>query len=307
MPEIRLTVEDEYSGGIRLDRYCASRPGAITRSRLKNGAIDIRVNDQKAKLSRIVRNGDRIVISWEDSGTEDIFPENIPLDILYEDGDITVIDKCQGMVTHPGAGNWSGTLVHALLWHWKRESPVGNPRPGIVHRLDRDTSGVIITARNPETEAYLQGEFRHRRVRKTYIAILAGTPKNPEGEVKTHLIRDPKNRKRFTWTDNPERGKFSHTSYRVVKRYGPYSLVVFSLHTGRTHQLRVHSKLLGCPILGDPVYGKKDRLFPDATLMLHARTLLICLPGDEKATRFSAAVPLRFRMAIKKLRELYPS
>jgi 23S rRNA pseudouridine1911/1915/1917 synthase len=305
MSEIRLTVDDEYTGGIRLDRYCASRPGAITRSRLKNGASDIAVNGQRSKLSRIVRAGDCIVISWEDPVPEDIAPENIPLRILFENENVTVVNKKQGMVTHPGAGNWTGTLVHALLWHWKLEAPAGNPRPGIVHRLDRDTSGVIVTARNPETESYLQDEFRHRHVRKTYIAILSGIPKTREGEVRTQLIRDPKNRKRFTWTNDPEKGKFSHTSYRVVKTYGSYALVVFSLHTGRTHQLRVHSKYLGCPILGDPVYGKKDAIFTDATLMLHARKLVIRLPGETKGTLFSAPVPARFRKVIRKLQELY--
>ncbi len=307
MTELNLEVDGTADGGMRLDKYCALRPDAISRSRLKNGALEIFVNGQPAKMSRRVRPDDRLCIRWEDPIPEGLEAEDIPLSILYEDENVTVLDKAQGMVTHPAAGNWTGTLVHALLWHWKQETSGGNLRPGIVHRLDKDTSGVIITARNLETETFLQERFRSRSVGKVYAAILCGVPRELRGDIRTQILRDPKNRKRFTWSADPEKGRLAHTEYKVVRVYGPYSLVLFNLHTGRTHQLRVHSRYLGCPILGDPVYGKKDELFPDATLMLHARTLRICLPGSETPMNFEAPVPLRFKKILTTLKETFPS
>jgi 23S rRNA pseudouridine1911/1915/1917 synthase len=303
MSEINLVVNETAGTGMRIDRYCALQNDAVSRSRLKNGALTVMVNGQKAKMSRNVRKDDIITVSWEDPIPEQLEAENIPLDILYEDETVTVVNKAQGMVTHPAAGNWSGTLVHALLWHWKRSAPEGNYRPGIVHRLDKDTSGVIVTARNLDSEAWLQNQFRSRKVYKIYAAILMGIPRIPEGDIRTQIMRDPKNRKKFICSSIPERGRSAHTSYRVIRTYGHYSLVLFRLHTGRTHQLRVHSRFLGCPILGDPVYGKKDRLFPDATMMLHARSLRICLPGSETTTLFEAPVPPRFKTVLKALKE----
>ncbi len=302
MPELTIEVGEGASGGVRLDRYCASLPGAISRSRLKNGALEISVNGKTAKLSRVVVPGDSIRVCWEDPVPENLSPENLPLDILFENADVTVVNKRQGMVTHPGAGNWCGTLVNALLWHWNMAAPEGNHRPGIVHRLDKDTSGAIITARNPATETFLQEQFRGRKTKKKYLAILTGVPKSPVGDIRTNIHRDPKNRKRFTWSSDETKGKRARTEYRVLRAYGTYALVVFTLHTGRTHQIRVHSKYLGCPILGDPIYGKKDRFFPDATLMLHAWKLSISLPGEDQPRRFIAPVPVRFKKVIKALR-----
>lgn len=306
MGTIRAVVTEAAGDGIRLDRYCSLLDGAVSRSRLKNGVVSITVNGKEAKLSRVVFEGDVISIDWEDPPPEVPEAENIPLEILYEDGNVTVVNKRQGMVTHPGAGNRSGTLVHALLWHWRTTVKEGNLRPGIVHRLDKDTSGVIITARNPETEAWLQAQFAGRLTRKRYLAILSGVPKAREGEIKTQIVRDPRDRKRFTWGTDESKGKFAHTSYRIISTYGAYSIVCFALHTGRTHQIRVHAKFIGCPILGDPVYGKKDPAFPGATLMLHARSLRIALPGCVRRSRFIAPIPLRFKKILARLRELYP-
>ncbi len=305
MSELRLTVSDVSPEGMRLDRYCANHAGAVSRSRLKNGALGVTVNRKPAKLSRTVKNGDEIILAWEDPVPERIEGEDIPLSVLYEDDNVTVIDKAQGMVTHPAAGNWTGTLVNALMWRWGIECPGASLRPGIVHRLDKDTSGVIITARNPETETFLQERFRTRQTRKVYVAVLQGVPRMARGDIRTRIARDPKNRKRFTWTDDESRGKTAHTGYRVIKTYGGYSLVLFRLYTGRTHQLRVHSKYMGCPILGDPIYGKKDRIFPDSTLMLHARRLTIALPDSKGVMTFRAPLPDRFKAVIGRLRDLY--
>lgn len=298
MPEILLTVDQSAEGGMRLDMYCVKADNSLTRSRLKNCVKKIRVNGLDAKLSRTVRPGDTIDVEWEDEEHEQVEPEDIPLSILFENEYVTVVNKRQGMVTHPAAGNWTGTLVHALLWRWKKNK-TDTLRAGIVHRLDKDTSGVIITARDRETETLLQKRFKNHAVRKTYIAIVCGVPPAGRGVIETRLVRDPGNRKRFTWTDNPGKGKFAKTSYRVIKTLDGYSLVVFTLHTGRTHQIRVHSKYLGTPILGDPVYGKKDKRFPDATLMLHARRLRIRIPGEDEVMTFKAPVPRRFRRLIQ--------
>lgn len=306
MPTQELKVTGIDAQGIRLDKYCALHSGSVSRSSLKNGAVTVMVNGNTAKLSRTVRNGDLILFVWEDPIPHTTEAENIPLDILYEDSNITVVNKKQGMVTHPAAGNWSGTLVHALLGHWNVSENENNFRRGIVHRLDKDTSGIIITASNSQTEEWLKKQFSSRKVKKVYAAILQGVPKYLEGEVRTHLLRDPKNRKRFTWSDNPVKGKYSHTDYRIIAIYGNYALVLFRLHTGRTHQIRIHSKYLGTPILGDPIYGRKDSLFSSATLMLHSRFLSIFLPGNKKRSNFTAPTPVRFKKVMNRLHKLYP-
>ncbi|MBQ7905331.1 MAG: RluA family pseudouridine synthase [Spirochaetaceae bacterium] len=309
MAEIFIEVKDLESSQ-RLDTYVSKNLESFSRSRLKNGVEKILLNDKIAKLSAKVNNGDKIFIQWQDPIPEALIPENIPLEILYEDENVTVVNKKQGMVTHPACGNWSGTLVHALLYHWgitesKLDEKAGNHRRGIVHRLDKDTSGIIICAKNFNSEEWLQNQFKDRRVKKEYIAIVKGVPKEKSGSVKINMIRDSKNRKKFTTTDDSSKGKFSHTVYRCIATYGNYSLMKLKLKTGRTHQIRVHMKYLGCPILGDPIYGTKDTLFDSATLMLHSKTLGIRLPQNEDFTTFDSSVPIRFKKVMQKLHKMY--
>ncbi len=312
MAEIFIEVKDLESPQ-RLDVYVSQNTENFSRSRLKNGVEKILVNDKNAKLSAKVFNGDKIFIQWEDPIPQDITPENIPLEILYEDENVTVVNKKQGMVTHPACGNWTGTLVHALLYHWGNltsekndyENPSGKHRRGIVHRLDKDTSGIIICAKNYEAEEWLQNQFKERRVKKEYIAIVKGIPKEKSGSVKINMIRDSKNRKKFTTTEDTTKGKFSHTVYRCIATYGNYSLMKLKLKTGRTHQIRVHMKYLGCPILGDPIYGSKDALFDSATLMLHSKDLGIRLPQSDEFTFFTSDTPVRFKKVLHKLHKLY--
>lgn len=309
MAEIFIEVKNLESGQ-RLDTYVSKNLESFSRSRLKNGVEKILLNDKIAKLSAKVNNGDKIYIQWQDPIPEALIPENIPLEILYEDENVTVVNKKQGMVTHPACGNWSGTLVHALLYHWgmtesKLDEKAGNHRRGIVHRLDKDTSGIIICAKNFNSEEWLQNQFKDRRVKKEYIAIVKGVPKEKSGSVKINMIRDSKNRKKFTTTDDSSKGKFSHTVYRCIATYGNYSLMKLKLKTGRTHQIRVHMKYLGCPILGDPIYGTKDSLFDSATLMLHSKTLGIRLPQNEDFTTFDSTVPIRFKKVMQKLHKMY--
>lgn len=309
MAEIFIEVKDLESSQ-RLDTYVSKNLENFSRSRLKNGVEKILLNDKIAKLSAKVNNGDKIYIQWQDPIPEALIPENIPLEILYEDENVTVVNKKQGMVTHPACGNWSGTLVHALLYHWgmtesKLDEKAGNHRRGIVHRLDKDTSGIIICAKNFNSEEWLQNQFKDRRVKKEYIAIVKGVPKEKSGSVKINMIRDSKNRKKFTTTDDSSKGKFSHTVYRCIATYGNYSLMKLKLKTGRTHQIRVHMKYLGCPILGDPIYGTKDSLFDSATLMLHSKTLGIRLPQNEDFSTFDSTVPIRFKKVMHKLHKMY--
>lgn len=325
MPSFSLSVPATFAGKIRLDKYVASAEmpavDGMNRSKLKTGLQSLTVNGRAAKLSSKVGAGDCICICWEDNIPQDITPEPLPLAILYEDDNVTVINKRQGMVTHPASGNWSGTLVNALLYHWGKQAVSLSAlteadatqqaafRPGIVHRLDKDTSGVIITARNRSSEEWLQKQFKSRHLAKYYIAIATGRPKAWSGEIKTRIVRDPHDRKRFKAVaeDATTAGKLAHTDYRCIASYMKgkevYSLFVLRLYTGRTHQIRVHLKYIGCPILGDPLYGKPTAgtKFAGATLMLHARVLKIRLPQQKTLTAFKAPVPKRFRAVLKAL------
>lgn len=308
MTETSVTVVLERDAAVRLDKYCAVSCG-MTRSRLKNGLISLSVNGFPAKLSKMVKSGDVVSFRWEDPAPTDIAPEDIPLDVVFEDRNVTVINKTPGMVCHPAAGNWTGTLVNALLFHWGGGVPtVGlGLRPGIVHRLDKDTSGVMITARNPETELFLQTEFKSRRVKKIYAAVLCGSLREKKGCVETYIARDPKDRLRFVCTSDQSRGKYAKTAYTVVKEFAIggafFSFVLFRIYTGRTHQIRVHSRFLGCPVLGDPLYGKKNKTFPSAPLMLHSLCLKIRLPGCETPSVFRAPFPPGFKEILKALGE----
>ncbi len=311
MPLLSLKVDVSLPGTMRLDAYISQAENGMSRSRLKTTATSILLNGSAAKLSKNVRAGDIIEITWENPKPENLEPEDIPLDIIFENDRVTVVNKKQGMVVHPAAGNWNGTLVNALLFHWGKNPQIldkseNSPllRPGIVHRLDKDTSGILITAKDADALSWLQNQFQSRRVKKEYIAIVCGHPKEPHGSIKTGITRDSRNRKKFTTTD-PDKGKFAHTIYKCIACYGPYSLMRVKLKTGRTHQIRVHMKYLGCPVMGDPIYGKKDAIFDSATLMLHSSRLGIRLPDSNDFSVFKAPVPRRFKKVLKTLHEKY--
>lgn len=319
MSNINYVVPVEYEGTVRLDQYIASLSDGMNRSKLKSGVLELIVNGKKAKLSTKVKAKDVIDVVWEDNIPENIEPENIPLKIVYEDENVTVVNKKQGMVTHPATGNWTGTLVNALLYYWGRtavkqlketgensNSVIKARRPGIVHRLDKDTSGLIITAKNRDAEEYLGQQFKDRYIQKEYICICVGRPPASSGDVRTQIIRDPKNRQRFKAVTATEEGKFARTIYHCISCYGPFSVMRVRIKTGRTHQIRVHMKYLGCPILGDSIYGKTNDIFPKASLMLHSRQMILKLPGSDKYRRFRASVPYRFMITVKKLAEKYP-
>lgn len=311
-------------GAGRADRWVAEVAGILSRSQIKARDASFYMGGKEIKPSRPLRPGDELEVRWTDEPASDLVPEDIPLRIIYEDARVMVIDKPQGMVTHPGHGNRRGTLANAALFRNRtRAGATTDPDPaqpdpvparvapargGIVHRLDKDTSGIIIVARDAEAQEFLAAQFRDRAVRKEYLAITRGIPPRPEGCIRNRLARDPRNRKRFASLpsgDAASRGKSAWTEYRVLASWSSggsgYALVALYPKTGRTHQLRVHMAELGCPILGDPIYGKKDAAFPEATLHLHARRLRIRLPGHDAPTMFGAPLPERFRAGIAAL------
>jgi len=313
----------EGEGGCRVDAYVArAAAGIVSRSQLKARGAAISVNGRPAKPSRTIAAGDLVRVDWVEEPSPGLVPEDIALDVLYEDARVIVLDKGQGMVVHPGAGNRRGTLANALLGRLlaaggaaESAAPAsGGPgdedpasrvslvqdqgfRAGIVHRLDKDTSGVIIAAKDPLSQDFLAAQFKERRTRKEYFALTRGIPSPAEGRISDRLGRDRRDRKRFARVESG--GRAAVADYRVIGTWHPagspgYALVALRPRTGRTHQLRVHMAGLGCPILGDPIYGRRDELFPEARLMLHAHRLRITLPGAEEPSVFTAALPERF-------------
>jgi 23S rRNA pseudouridine1911/1915/1917 synthase len=294
MPSYSGAVEEDIPQGFRLDRYVAEHLKLLSRSQLKTRALEVRLNGKPVKLSRPVKGGDALELCWALPEPADLIPEDIPLEILYEDERVVVVNKAQGMVVHPGAGNRTGTLANALLYRRRLRGGAGEGfRPGIVHRLDKDTSGVIIAAYHEEALAFLADQFKARKVRKVYAALVRGSPKDREGIIETRISRDSRDRKRFDVSG--EKGKIAVTAYRVVRSWGNYSLLLLRPKTGRTHQLRVHLRYLGCPILGDPVYGSPDPFFRGASLMLHAKRLSLILPETLELKTFKTPLPSRFR------------
>jgi 23S rRNA pseudouridine1911/1915/1917 synthase len=313
MGSYRGVIEEDIPPGTRLDRYVAEYVGLLPRSQIKSRSMTARVNGREAKCSKAVKRGDCIELCWREAEPSFLVPQDIPLDIIYEDDRVVVINKAQGMVVHPGAGNRRGTLANALLFRRLHRGPGGNAgggpdhppdgqcrdadgglRPGIVHRLDKDTSGVMIAAWDDGALAFLAEQFKNRRVKKTYVALVQGVPKESAGRLQTLICRDRRNRKRFTV--DGERGKTAVTLYRVLRSWSSCSLVLLRPGTGRTHQLRVHMRYLGHPVIGDVIYGFAGSPFPGAGLMLHARSLSLVLPGRSGPECFRAPLPERFRL-----------
>jgi 23S rRNA pseudouridine1911/1915/1917 synthase len=320
-------IEEQIPEGIRLDRYVSETLSLLSRSQIKARNLKAKVNGKDVKISRLVKQGDLLELNWDEEPPVHIIPQDIPLEIIYEDERCIVVNKAQGMVVHPGAGNRQGTLANAVLFRIvssekgavsseertksKEQLAMSNGargfRAGIVHRLDKETSGVIICAYDEQAHAFLAEQFKERKVRKTYIAIVCGVPKEVKGRIETFIARDPKERKRFAVSSA---GKHAITYYKVLKNWKGYSLVLLRPRTGRTHQLRVHLKYIGCPILGDPVYCYSDKNFPDATLMLHSKSLAITLPGEASSASqpeehiFTSPPPQRFIEIIERLSKL---
>jgi len=294
------TVDSELP--VRLDVYIAETLKLLSRSQLKSRCMTAAVNGRSVKLSRIIQSGDQYRIELMALAETSLVAEQLPLDIIYEDSAVIVVNKAQGMVTHPAHGNWRGTLANALLGRQSQGDQANAPqRAGIVHRLDKDTSGVIIAARNAPAQDFLAAQFRDRSTVKYYLAIVSGQAPAVQGRVDDWLARDPRERKRFAPAAEGS-GKRAVSDYQVLASAAGCSLLLLRPRTGRTHQLRVHCLKLGCPILGDPIYGRPGRLLPGASLMLHAAQLSIRLPAEELLRRFEAPLPEHFLRALARLK-----
>lgn len=289
----------------RLDLYLLSKlPKSISRSFLqkliKEGQI--KVNGRIEKASYKVKPNDEILLPDRPIPQQvEIVPEPIKLQILYEDSDIIVVNKPAGMIVHPIPSHTSGTLVNALLYYCKDLQGIGGElRPGIVHRLDKETSGVIVVAKNDFSHRSLSAQFKNREVFKMYFAIVHGCPTEPEGEIQINLTRHPTVRVKMTVA---KEGRAAITFYRILRKFGGLaSLIVAYPKTGRTHQIRVHMKYIGHPILGDRLYGKTDPIAVERQL-LHAAVLEFRHPRSNKKMKFIAPLPEDFKLAIKRLHE----
>ena len=295
MRSSETVVGDDRFAGLRLDSYLAIGLGLFPRSQARSRVDEISVNGRPAKLATRLYRGDRVAVTYREPEPLTAVPEEMALSILHEDAHAIVLDKPAGIVTHPGAGNRTGTLLNGVLGHCNRvrdafpDEPV---RPGVVHRLDKETSGVIIFAKSPEAHFALTRQFALRRVRKRYLAVLDGRPPAAAGTVDLPIGRDGRDRTRFAVV---ARGRPALTRYRLLGELaGERSLVLLAPVTGRTHQLRVHVATLGCPVAGDVVYGRGRRSEP-ASMLLHAASLRLRLPSGDAARRFRAPLPERFR------------
>jgi 23S rRNA pseudouridine1911/1915/1917 synthase len=297
-PETTDLVAD--IAGERLDVFVARRMPSLTRSRvqrlLDEGAIA--VGGARAKASLRLESGQRVRVDVPPAAAARAAPEPIALDVIYEDGDVLAVNKPPGMTVHPAPGHASGTLVNAILAHCDDLSGIGGVmRPGIVHRLDRDTSGVILVAKNDVAHQGLARQLKTRTIEKTYLALVEGTPKPPEGVIDAPIARDPARRQRMAVVAG---GRDAVTAYRVIERFTGASLVEVRPKTGRTHQIRVHLAAIGHPIIGDRVYGKRSEIV--GRQFLHAQRIAFDHPRTGERMTLEATLPADLEATLVKLR-----
>ena len=300
LPQQReFTVEPTQ--GQRLDRYLVARCPDLSRSRigrLVQGGL-VSVNDQPAKPALMVRPGDRVALTLPPPEPLKLTPEAIPLAVVYEDGDILVVDKPPGLPVHPSPGHPTHTLVNALLAHCRDLSGIGGVlRPGIVHRLDMDTSGLMVVAKNDAAHRLLSLAIKERRVKKVYLALVWGWPEPPAGTIQASIGRDPRNRKRMAVV--PE-GREARTGYRTLQTYPECALLELHPETGRTHQLRVHLASMGYPIVGDALYSRRRSALVGRQF-LHAHAIGFHLPSSGRYMEFTTPLPSDLQAALALLR-----
>ena len=289
----------------RLDKFLVGQLQEFSRSRIQGLITDgfVDVNGRAAKKAgQTLEKGFSVTVRVPPTAPTDLVAEDIPLDIVFENEDLIVVNKPAGMVVHPAAGHSSGTLVNAVLGYEPDiEGIGGEERPGVVHRLDKETSGLILLAKNERAHRWLQDQFRLRKVEKTYLALVDGKPPTPTGRVESHIGRDPSHRKRMAIV--PEsRGREAISEYKTVESFPDHTLLEFHPLTGRTHQIRLHCAFLGCPIVGDEVYGRRKFSVEIERHFLHAYRLKIILPGENEARRFEALLPEELQRVLASLR-----
>lgn len=302
MEEISFTIVEEEEG-MRVDRLVATRLKHLSRTKAQQLIENEKVllADKPTRASTKVRTGDLIKVRIPTTTEQEIQPEPIPLHIIYEDEDILVVNKPQGMVVHPAPGNFSGTLVNGLLYHCKNLSEInGGLRPGIVHRLDKDTSGILMVAKNNKTHHHLVNQLKKRKVFRQYIALVHGNVAEEGGFIDAPIGRHPVNRKKMAVTE--KNSKPAMTEYKVKERFGNFTLLEVCLHTGRTHQIRVHLSYIKKPILGDSLYGPQKNPFGIKAQALHAYRLGFQHPKRGEYMEFVAPMPTIFKDLLKNLR-----
>ncbi len=301
--EIFRLSADEDGEGTRLDRFLAGCLEGQSReylTRLISGGM-VRVNGAPVKKNYRIRTGDLLEVELPEPEPLEVEPEDIPLEILYEDTDLIVVNKPRGMVVHPAPGSTRGTLVNALLHHCRDLSGInGVMRPGIVHRIDKDTSGILVVAKTDRAHQELAVQFKDHTICRRYQALVHGQIEETAGRVEAPIGRDPSDRKRMAV--NLEHGKEAATEYRVLERFPGYSLVELTLETGRTHQIRVHMKMLGFPLVGDDKYHGRKNPFGVRGQMLHAGFLGFVHPVTGESMEFSCEPPEEFKNVLNILR-----
>jgi 23S rRNA pseudouridine1911/1915/1917 synthase len=296
----------------RLDIFLRTKFPAVSRGALQRLIEEghIRVNGKSVKPTQHPRAGEKIEVHWPEPKSSEAQPEKIPLDILFEDKSLLVLNKPAGLVVHPAAGHEEHTLVNALLHHCKSSlSGIGGvARPGIVHRLDKETSGCLVVAKNDAAHVALAEQFALREVKKIYNAIICGVLARESGEIKAAIARHPSHRKRMAVRDDNS-GRAAHTSYKILERLNSATLVEAQIHTGRTHQVRVHFQFIGHPLVGDDTYGARQNArlkeltnYAAPRVMLHAKELSFIHPRRKKLMTFEAPLPEDFLAALKFLR-----
>ncbi|MDX1478709.1 MAG: RluA family pseudouridine synthase [Saprospiraceae bacterium] len=323
---------DPGQGPVRLDKFLGDRMHGVSRNKIQNAihAGAIQVNDEQVKPNYKVRPADRIrvLMPRKVEGTDEVQPENLPLDILYEDDDVLIVNKAPGMVVHPGIGNRSGTLVNALAYYLRsRDLPVmdGNPedRPGLVHRIDKDTSGLLVIAKNDFAMTHLARQFFDHTIERTYVSLVWGAPEPPEGTIEGHIGRHPRQRLLMTVFPEGDEGKEAITHFRVLEDLYYVSLIECRLETGRTHQIRVHMKHLGHPVFNDERYGG-DRIMKGTVFTkykqfvqncfelirrhaLHAKSLGFVHPRTGERLQFESPLPEDMQQVLGKWRSYVAS
>ncbi len=305
MSEQTLSFTYQGEESQRLDKFLVEQLPQFSRSQLQNLIRNgnVQVNDSVVTKTGFNLEGrQQVQVHVPPPEPTDLIPEDIPLDMVFENDDVMVINKPAGMVVHPAAGHSTGTLVHAALAHApEMEGINGEQRPGIVHRLDKDTSGLILIAKNDTAHRWLQDQFKDREVRKVYLALVDSAPPTPTGRVEAPIGRDSGNRKRMAVVP-PRKGRDSVTEYETLEVFEEHTLLEVHPLTGRTHQIRIHMAFLGCPITGDTLYGHRKPTLPIKRHFLHAARLTVTLPGEDAPRTFEAPLPEELQKALDTLR-----
>jgi len=295
--EIIIVSEEENE---RIDVYISSQLEDVSRNSVQKLITDgnITVNEKKIKSNYKVKLNDLIYINMPEPEILDVVYENIPIDIVYEDDDLVVVNKFQGMVVHPAPGHYSGTLVNGLMYHLKNLSTInGVMRPGIVHRLDMNTSGLMLVAKNDKSHNFLAKCLKDHSINRIYYALVEGNVKDDSGIIDAPLGRSEKDRKKRTVTY--KNSKNAITNYWVLERFGKHTLVKLKLETGRTHQIRVHMKYIGHPVVGDDVYGSKINRFNLNGQLLHSKSIGFIHPSTGEYMEFESDLPDYFQKVLR--------